>query len=612
MMEEFVGSLWHRLITRTASRSYPEAVVELKDVERALGILFRAFGGDAGLRLEAAAPTRHGARRSWLQRLAGTQCRVELAARTDRALCLPARIDLFPERALNRDLYIWLAALAAAEDGGREPWLLHNQRLTCAVLQRLPGMAARYRRLVAAHLALRPDPSSLPVDEAAQERAVREALRDPGSVSDLPAAPRPPAPVPLWLNPAPPLPGTADSQAAAADGGEPGAGARAGKREAKQRLAERVESPEREGGLLTIRFENIFSWAEYIRVDRGTEDEDDEERAERAADDLDVLSVARDSRPTASRLRFDLDLPGAANDDLPLGDGIPLPEWDYRKQVLRPDYCRLQPMIAADAVPCELPARLRAAARRLRGQFETLTPGRVWFGNQPDGTELDLESCLRHAAARAIGQADSRPPLYRDLRPGVRDLACLLLADLSLSTDAWVSDDARVIDVIRDSLFLFAEALSATGDRFAMYGFSSRTRNHVRFHALKAFDELYNAAVRGRLEKIKPGYYTRMGAAIRHASDLLAPQPMSRRLLLLVTDGKPNDLDQYEGRYGVEDTRRAVLEARRRGLRVFCVTVDAEAGDYLPHLFGTGGYAVIRRTADLPRQLPLLYARLTG
>jgi len=115
------------------------------------------------------------------------------------------------------------------------------------------------------------------------------------------------------------------------------------------------------------------------------------------------------------------------------------------------------------------------------------------------------------------------------LRSGARDLACLLLADLSLSTDAWVNDQARVIDVIRDSLFLFAESLAATGDRFAMYGFSSRKRDPIRFHQLKAFDEPYNAGVRGRINVIKPGYYTRMGIAIRHATDLLADQPTSRQ-----------------------------------------------------------------------------------
>jgi len=191
-------------------------------------------------------------------------------------------------------------------------------------------------------------------------------------------------------------------------------------------------------------------------------------------------------------------------------------------------------------------------------------------------------------------------------------MACLLLADLSLSTDSWVNNHSRVIDVVRDSLLLFAEALSATGDQFAMYGFSSRYREHIRFHTLKTFNESHNNISRGRINAIKPGFYTRMGAAIRQASDILSKQPASQQLLLILTDGKPNDLDQYDGRYGIEDTRMALIEARRKGLQPFCVTIDEKGGDYLPYMFGVDNYVVIRKPSELPRELPLLYARLTN
>jgi nitric oxide reductase NorD protein len=108
-----------------------------------------------------------------------------------------------------------------------------------------------------------------------------------------------------------------------------------------------------------------------------------------------------------------------------------------------------------------------------------------------------------------------------------------------------------------------------------------------------------------------PGYYTRMGAALRHATALLQRQQASERLLLLLTDGKPNDLDHYEGRYGIEDTRMAVREAVRSGVHPFCVTIDAKARDYLPYLFGTNAWTLVRHAGELPARLPLLYARLT-
>jgi len=358
--------------------------------------------------------------------------------------------------------------------------------------------------------------------------------------------------------------------------------------------------------------ENILTWGEYVKVDRGTDEEEDLDRARTAAEDMDRLAVARDRKAAGARLRFDLDLPAESEDDLVLDDGILLPEWDWKRRRLQPNHCRVVTMLAADAKPSPLPAHLTRTAKRLRNQFQALAPARVWHRGQPDGQEVDLDAYLRFAADRHAGAGTHGDGLYRDMRSGARDLACLLLADLSLSTDTWIDDRARVIDVIRDSLFLFAESLAATGDRFAMLGFSSRRRDPVRMHTLKAFDEGYGGAVRGRIGAVKPGYYTRMGAAVRHATNLLVRQPAGRRLLLLLSDGKPNDLDKYEGRYGIEDTRHAVRQARRLGLTPFCVTIDERGNDYLPHLFGTGGYVVIHRPSELPSRLPLLYARLTA
>lgn len=613
-MEEWVGQLWHKLITRAAQTRYPQAAVTLDEMARSVGVLFRALGGDGALRVTASEAVSHGARRSWLQRVAGSDTTVELAWRDENTLRLPPIIDLFPERELNRQLYRWLAALAAVSAAEGEPgpqgWLLRNQQLTQLILQRYAGLATPYRQLVAAQLALRPEPATLPADEAALEQAIRQALLHPGTVSVVPPSPRAPQPVHLWLHPAPPQ-AEAPAAGARSDPDEPqGGGESVDAREKRRRKAERTEAPKENQGLLAVRMEAIFGQAEYVKVDRGTDEEDDMAAARQAADDMEFLSITQ-GKSSASRIRFDLDLPSAADDDTVLAEGILLPEWDYKRRAMRPDHCRLQWMVAADAPPLPLPPHLTRTARRLRQQFQALAPARVWHRGQEEGSEIDLDAWQRFATERLRGQVAEDGRLYRELRQGGRDLSCLLLADLSLSTDAAINNEARVIDVIRDSLYLFADALAATGDRFALYGFSSRRRDHVRFHLLKGFEEKYGARVRGRLAAIKPGYYTRMGAAIRQSTRLLAAQGGKQKLLLILTDGKPNDLDQYEGRYGIEDTRMAVQEARRQGLRPFCVTIDREGRDYLPHLFGNSGYVVIRRPAELPQQLPLLYAQLT-
>ena len=616
-MEEWVGKLWHNAITRASSLEYAGAEVLLEDVRRPAATLFRALGGDGGLRLEAATESAHYARRGLLSRLAGQNRTVELAWRDEETLRLPMRLACFPERALNRDLYLWLAALAASAGGtplSRAEWLAQNASATAKLISAFPGLLLRYRRLLKAHLAQRPRPDKLPKEERINETRLRAALSDPGrfasSADGLLAARRQPLPVPLWLHPEPPGLGRDKMAPDTDDGDRPGNKARDVDAE-KRRRGERVDEPDGNGGLLAFRLESLFTRTEFAAVDR-TETEDEDDNAESVIEDLDILSVSRRRQQNSARLRFDLDLPASDRDDMELGEGIPLPEWDYRRQQLLAAHCRLQVLVARETGNPELPSHLRARARLLRRQFEALKPQRTWLGAQNDGPELDTEAIVRRESDRRLGRATAEAGLYRDCRRRDRSLSCLVLADLSLSTDAHVDDDKRVIDVIRDGLHLFAEALAGTGDRYALCGFSSRHRSHVRFHTIKRFDDADAAEVRSRINAISPGYYTRMGAAIRYATHLLERESSSRKLLLTLTDGKPNDLDCYEGRYGIEDTRAAVREAGRLGIDPFCMTIDRKAGHYLPYIFGSHAYVLVRNASELPLRLPALYAGLAS
>ena len=615
-MEEWVGGLWDSFITRHARRDYPAAAVHLGEIDKLAGVLFRALGGDPGLRVAPALEAKHGAKRRWLSRLAGTDEKSAHAALDIETLRLPPSLACFPTRELNRDHYLWLIALAAHDVEPGAAWIVRNQCATLTTLARYPGLASRQRRLLEAHLAERIAPEALPDDEAAQERAIRAALQNPGTVAELPPLTRskakPPQPVPLWLYPLPP-PETGAAQHKT-PAGEPDANSEAKEEQVakKRHSAKREDMPDNVSPMLMMfRAESLLSFAEYVKVNRALDDDPNPD-AGRAAESMDQLALAEDNQRVASKVRFDLDLPAAAEDDVLLGDGIPLPEWDYRKRQLMPDWVRLQMMAARNATPAALPERLRRPARKLRSQFAALQPVRHWQKAQPEGSELDIDACVRLAADRLAGQHFAGAGAYLDYKPVERDLACLLLADLSLSTDSYVNDDQRVIDVIRDSLMLFGEALSSTGDAFAIHGFSSLKRSLVRFHRIKDFDGKLDAAARGRIAAIKPGYYTRIGAAVRHATKMLERQPVSQRVLLLLSDGKPHDIDLYEGRYGIEDTRVSLIEAREKGIKPFCVTIDREGASYLPHLFGAGGFTVVRKPEELPSRLPLLYAQLTG
>ncbi|OLF53469.1 nitric oxide reductase activation protein NorD [Pseudomonas chlororaphis] len=603
-LEEWVGSVWHRFITRRASVDFPEARVELASRQRALALLLRAMGG-AGRGVEAASERDLLLRRSLLQQIAGTCRQVPLAWCDADNLRLPASLAVFPEAALNEELYRWLALLAA-QSGPLRHWGRDNQRWTRQLLQRYPALRGRYQRLVEAHLPLRPDPTTLSRADAALERAVCRALREPGSVAEFPRSERAAWPVPLWLYP--PLQLASPLAADLEDSPEELAST-AGEQAGGRKRASRVEEHPRDGGLLIVRLENLFSWTEHVDLDRWAHDSEDPDAA-RVAADLDELTLSRTRLRKGGGLKLHLDLPPADVDDIPLGEGIRLPEWDYRKERLQQAFVNLQMLAPRDDLPQPLPPRLKAQAQRLRRQFQQLRNQRQWLRQQPQGKELDLSAWVDFQVERAHGGCAERG-LFLERRPARRDLACLLLADVSMSTDAHLNDMQRVIEVIRDSLLLFGETLSALGDDFALYGFSSLRRQQVRMLELKAFDQGYDDRTRGRIQGLKPGFYTRMGAAIRQATRLLGGRPRQRKLLLLLTDGKPNDLDLYEGRYGVEDTRAALLEARRQGLTPFCITIDREAASYLPYLFGNQGYTLIRQPEQLPLRLPQLYRQLT-
>jgi nitric oxide reductase NorD protein len=605
-MEVWVGERWHRLVTRAADRSCRERAASLDEVHRTAELLFRAAGGPPGVRLVPAAQSAIGGPRSWLQKIAGSGRRAALTRLDRDTLALPATIAVFGDARLNRDLYLWLAALAAVHEPGPH-WIAANVAATHRALARCPGLGGAWRRLLAAHLAQRPDPARLRGAQAAAEAAVRRALGG-APPEPLEVAPAEVAPVWLWVES---LAGGAGSAGVESPASPSPGRSREGRTSRTRRRARRSEQrSDRPPLLLPSRAESIRTWSEHVPVDRATDDEEDPE-AVAAADDMDELCVTRGGAAPASRVKFDLDLPSASADDVPLDRGESFPEWDWKQRRLRPDHCRAVTFVARPGLPFVPPPALRATARRLRRRLELARAAPRWQRRCADGDALDLDGWVRNAAESRSQAAPGDPPIFARRVRAERSFATLLLADLSLSTDAYVDDHGRVIDVIRDALYVFGTALEGTGDAFAMLGFSSVRRSHVRMQLLKEFGEAWGRVAQARVGAVKPGYYTRVGAALRFATRRLAERPERQRLLLILTDGKPNDLDVYEGCWGIEDTRHAVHEARAAGLVPFCLSIDEQAHDYLPHLFGRQGWAHVRRPTELPARLTAVYARLT-
>lgn len=218
---------------------------------------------------------------------------------------------------------------------------------------------------------------------------------------------------------------------------------------------------------------------------------------------------------------------------------------------------------------------------------------------QRDGEDIDLDAWIEAQADYRAGRPLAQD-VYQSWRARRRDLAVLLLVDSSGSTDAWVAADRRVIDVAREALLLVTIALEQLREPAAILSFSGEGPQGVLLRHLKDFGDPWGGAVGRRIAALEPEHYTRTGAALRHAAATLMAQPARHRLLLLLSDGKPNDIDAYEGRYGVEDMRQAVNELLRQGISPFCLTIDRQAPTYLPAVFGAHRYALLQEPARLP------------
>ncbi|MBW0157081.1 nitric oxide reductase activation protein NorD [Sedimentimonas flavescens] len=637
--EESVGKLWHALASRfDAPEAYDGARVDLSEVGGRLAVLFRALGGAAACEIRPVSEEVSHHRLSFLRRL-GTEAEALPRASLDgEALRLPVSLSLFPAREANAATYVWLAAISARAPGGitlPEDLLQADlarialaRRMVADTLTEAPGFRSLYSDLCAATLALRPRPS-LPAAEAAVEALIRATLGDSTPLSDMargyeaamkegrlntlstPRGYQPARPVSLWPDlrrvetSAENAVETRDAESENLIDENPGEKTH----RARRRKADQVE---RNDSFILHKFEAILSWAEFINLNRRVDD-DDPDSAKKAADDQEEIGLGQISKAPATRLKLHLDLAPEDVDRERLAGKFLYPEWDVRTGAYLPDHCSVFASPAEVRPDAPSPSADPRANRRIRAvkrQFEALRPGRISTSGHLDGDELDMEAAVRaRADLLATGEASER--IWRQTRPLKRDLAVSILLDVSRSTESAVSGRA-VIDIEREALAALAWGLDACGDDFAIHAFSSLKRNRVYMLNCKEFGEPMGPAIEERIASLRPGFYTRLGAAIRHSSADLSRQARKRRLLLVITDGKPNDLDHYEGRHGIEDSRMAVLEARRAGHSVFGITIDREGKSWFPRIFGRGGFAVIPHPDHLTAALPEIYRQLVG
>ena len=643
--EELIGKFWAKRISgQTSYHHYTENAVKFEDISQALKIYFRALGGDAGLELSAAIAKSKSHRLSLKMKIAMDEEKLEDASIDDENLILPSNIDFFDDKNLNRKLYFWLAAFmvhikSPAKNIPTSGYLgdlyiiRNNLIATKSVLEDFPGLKSSYKILAAKIATARPK-LNLPTEEKLVEEILLAILTNskPNSINaqklllnildgnldqiEEPIGYKSFLQIPLWgyvkktttarnryndmdiedLN---------DDQSVSQD-------LRDGR---KRKVAQDDnDQAERDDPLILNRFEKIITIAEMVNVNSAVDDDENTD-AKAAADDLDEISLSKNKRKTASKIKFDLDLPPDAVDETKLTGEITYPEWDYRKSSYHLDHCIIFTSHIKDEDQDEnnddiwiADKRAQQRIRRISKQFEALRPKRQTIHRQLDGQELDIDALIRSRCdLRAMGEGSDQ--IFTTFRNQERDMATAILVDTSLSTDGWI-DNRRILDVEKEALMTLTHGLSASDDQHAIYSFSSKKRTYVKVDCIKDFDEKLSDAVIKRIGALKPGYYTRMGAAIRHVSNQLQQRANIHKLLLIISDGKPNDLDHYEGRYGIEDTRKAIIEARANGLAVFGVTIDIKAQDYFPYIFGRGGCAIVPHIDSLSSALPGIFRQL--
>jgi hypothetical protein len=290
-------------------------------------------------------------------------------------------------------------------------------------------------------------------------------------------------------------------------------------------------------------------------------------------------------------------------------------EWDYLIQLDRPAWCTLFEKPAPLGDPRTVDDILRRndeTVNRLTSlikavQFER--PKRL--KKQLEGDLLDLDACIDATVDLRTGRAPD-PRVHQRLGRNARDLAVLLLIDLSQSTNDFVAAaGTTVLDLAREATALVAHAMDKLGDDFAIHGFDSNGRHEVEYYRFKDFDAPYDEAARARLAGMRGQLSTRMGAALRHAGHFLRARRCAHKLVLLLTDGEPHDIDVHDKQYLVFDTKRAVEDLRRFGVATFCLSLDRNADDYVTRIFGGRNYLVLDHLRRLPEKLPALYLRLT-
>jgi nitric oxide reductase NorD protein len=299
----------------------------------------------------------------------------------------------------------------------------------------------------------------------------------------------------------------------------------------------------------------------------------------------------------------------------PISEPYHYAEWDYQIQLERPAWATVlekRPKAGELQLIDQITSDNKRISSRLKYLLDAMQPQGVQrIRKLEDGDDIDINAAISSMIDLRMGIQPDPRIMMRSVRK-VRDISVLVLLDLSESTNEKVlGQDQTVLDLTRQACVLLSDAIHKIGDPFAIHGFCSDGRHDVEYYRFKDFDQPYNDGPKSRLAGMTGQLSTRMGTAIRHAAHYLRGQRSTKKLLMVITDGEPADIDVRDPQYLRYDSKKAVEDAARIGITTYCMTLDPRADQYVSRIFGSKNYMVVDHIERLPEKLPLLYAGLT-
>lgn len=374
-----------------------------------------------------------------------------------------------------------------------------------------------------------------------------------------------------------------------------------------------IDKKQQEDYVLLHNFEKVETAEEYNGVWRDFDGKDDLEEHGDALDELNMKFTVRVDDPAHSVYQAEFtENTSVAESASPGDDGFHLKydEWDFKKRAYKPGFCRVFPKTQAEPDAeyyRKTVAKNASTLLGLRKMLVSVNNKMRRQRKQAQGEEFDIDALTDLFTDIRAGRSPSEN-IFLSRRKKEKDFSILVLLDISLSSDSYAAGN-RVIDVEKEVAILFGEILEELTIDFAVDSFFSKTRNYSTYLTLKGFDEKWNAG-KNRIGAVEPQGYTRIGAALRHAGARLDSREAKSKWIILLSDGKPNDYDKYEGKYGIQDVRQALRELSDRDINAYALAIEARARYYLPQMFGQNHYQILTTPPELLRAMIGLYARI--